>query len=63
MNSFQIIQFECFFLLINLFVILIFTIKQKKNITIILTIIAIMQHFLLNWNTILNACLFVFTKG
>lgn len=58
--SFLLPGIESVLLLVNLVVLIIFISFNKKNISIILGGIAILQHLLLNWNSILTIVMCIF---
>ena len=50
----NLILIEWYLLFLSLIAILIFVVLQKRKVVIILVTIAMLQHFLLHWNMIIN---------
>lgn len=50
----NIILIEWYLLLLCLIAILVLTVLRKRKPVIILAVIAVLQHFLLNWNVVLS---------
>ena len=50
----NIILIEWYLLLLCLIAILVLTVLKKRKSVIILAVIAVLQHFLLNWNVVLS---------
>ena len=57
------IFFESVLLLFNLMIILFSLILKRRVLAIILVGIAIVQHFLINWNSLLNGLLWIINLG
>lgn len=55
----NIVLAEIILLFLNLIAILILVVLQKRTAAIILISIAILQVFLLHWNTVLNSLIFI----
>ena len=55
MSGIQIISIESVILFLTLVIIVISLVLKKRVFGIVLTLIAILQHLAINWNSLLNA--------